>query len=99
MIIVILNQNPIPIKGDHMPKLNKTEYTDYNITLNQALNIQMNRPIIATDKYMNAPAYVSASYLNISGNRGKAKLNVNVRAGKGTNHHIFGQLKKVRLQS
>lgn len=83
-------------KGDRLPTIDKTDYTDYKITFDQALNIQMNRPTIATDKYMNAPAYVSANYLNVSGYRGKAKSNVNVRAGEGTNHHIFGQLNQGR---
>src|SRR5699024_4116327 len=37
----------------------KTEYTDYNLSLNEALDIQMDRPTIITDKYKSDPAYVS----------------------------------------
>jgi len=74
----------------------KTEYTDYNLTLNQALDIQMDRPTIITDKYKSDPAYVSAKYLDLSksGNQATVKSNVNVRAGTGTSYHIFGKLKK-----
>src|SRR5690625_7518171 len=81
---------------EQLPTIDKTDYTNYKITFDQAVNIQMNRPTITTDKYMNAPAYVSANYLNVSGYRGKAKSNVNVRAGEGTNHHTFGQLNQGR---
>lgn len=80
------------IKNEGTPPENKTEYTDYKLTLNEALDIQKNRPIITTDKYKNDPAFVSANYIDLTGN--EAKANVNVRAGKGMNYHIWGQLEK-----
>src|SRR5690625_3676392 len=55
------------VKDSETKPINKTEYTDYKLTLNQAVDIQMNRPIIQTDKYRNDAAYVSANYLSIIG--------------------------------
>src|SRR5690625_2032340 len=55
------------VKDSETKPINITEYTDYKLTLNQAVDIQMNRPIIQTDKYRNDAAYVSANYLSIIG--------------------------------
>lgn len=148
------------LKNNEKPNI-ITSYTDYRLTLSAALDIQMGRPIIITDKYRNDPAYVSMKYLKIvgpgkvtgstvnvrttastsssvafswpantpititgstsgtsvsgstlwyeithngkkyyvhsslaTGSQAEATATVNVRAGQGTSHHIFGQLKK-----
>lgn len=59
--------------------VNKTEYTNYNITLNKALDIQMARPTIITDKYQNKPAYVSARFLRLTGSAKVSGAKVNIR--------------------
>lgn len=73
---LIHNQNVKPVT--------KTEYTNYNLTLNQALDIQMDRPTIITDKYSNDPAYVSANYLRFTGAAKVVGNNVNVRTAPDT---------------
>src|SRR5699024_1903542 len=72
----------------------KTEYTNYNITLNKALDIQMARPTIITDKYKNDPAYVSAKYINLSGDATITGTGVNVRTSPNTSSSVAFQLSK-----
>src|SRR5699024_2531239 len=64
--------------------VNKTEYTNYNLTLDQALDIQMSRPTIITDKYSGDPAYISADYLDFKVTT-KSKANVRTSAKTGNN--------------
>src|SRR5699024_5790477 len=73
----------------------KTEYTNYNLSLNDALNIQMDRPIVITDKYGKDPAYVSANYLRLTGQAKVSGLNVNIRtAPNSKKNNIAFTLKK-----
>src|SRR5699024_3508066 len=80
------------LKKDNTKPVNKTEYTDYNLTLNQALDIQMDRPIIITDKYRNDPAYVSANYLRITRSAKVTGSKVNVRTAPDTTSEVEDQL-------
>src|SRR5699024_4448244 len=52
----------------------KTEYTNYKLTLSQAVSKQLSDSIPQTDKYANKPAYVSANYIKMNG---KAKISSN----------------------
>src|SRR5699024_7931126 len=54
--------------------IEKTEYTNYNLTLSQAVNRQLSDSTPQTDKYANKPAYVSANYIKMNG---KAKISSN----------------------
>src|SRR5699024_1212201 len=73
----------------------KTEYTNYNLSLNDALNIQMDRPIVITDKYGKDPAYVSANYLRLTGPAKVSGSNVNIRtAPNSKKNNIAFTLKK-----
>ena len=69
--------------------LQGTKYTWYNLTLDEALNIQMslNNPAPQTDKNY---AYVSASHID---SNGRVTANVlNVRSGPSTSGNIVGTL-------
>src|SRR5699024_11496677 len=49
--------------------ITKTEYTNYRLSLNKALDIQMKMPIITTDLYSQDPTYVrdrKSTHLNSS---------------------------------
>src|SRR5699024_10470948 len=67
--------------------------TKYNVTLEEALNIQM-KQLQQTDQYRNDAAYVSANYVEIKNGVAKTTAKLNVRAGKNTSSHIFGVLPK-----
>lgn len=85
----------------------KTEYTNYNITLNKAIDIQNSQPIVITDKYRNSPAYVSASNVNLANGNGTiiasvvnirtspdtTKNNVAFQLRNGDNIDIVGEVK------
>ena len=64
--------------------ITKTEYTNYRLSLNKALDIQMKRPIITTDLYSQDPAYVSANYLRLTGSAKVVGNNVNIRTAPDT---------------
>src|SRR5699024_11217424 len=64
--------------------VNKTEYTNYNLTLDQALDIQMSRPTIITDKYSRDSAYISTDYLDFKVTT-RSKANVRTSAKTGNN--------------
>src|SRR5699024_2337587 len=69
--------------------LRSNRYTQYNLTLSEATDIQMrlNNPAPQTDqKY----AYVSAAYINDSGEVTASVLNV--RSGPSTNGAVVGTL-------
>ena len=51
-------------------------YTNYNITLNEALNMQM-KVNPQTDKYRNSPAYISSQYVKL-GKKGETTSSANV---------------------
>ncbi|MFD1064430.1 peptidoglycan-binding protein [Oceanobacillus locisalsi] len=63
-------------------------HESYNVTLNQALNTQMNQ-LQQTDKYRNDAAYVHKNYVNGSNT---TTANVNVRSSASNSSHIYGQL-------
>lgn len=66
--------------------------TNYNVTLNQALNIQMNQ-LQQTDKYRNDPAYVSASHVKID----RVEItgsSVNLRRTPNFNHSPVAGVKR-----
>uniref|UniRef100_UPI00128E6DF9 N-acetylglucosaminidase n=1 Tax=Oceanobacillus sp. CFH 90083 TaxID=2592336 RepID=UPI00128E6DF9 len=63
----------------------------YNVTLDQALNIQMNQ-LQQTDMYRNSAAYVHKNYVNASGSTGTTTANVNVRSSASNTSHIYGQI-------
>jgi mannosyl-glycoprotein endo-beta-N-acetylglucosaminidase len=64
--------------------------TNYNMTLAEMLNIQMQRSP-QTDKYRNDPAYVYTAYIDALNN--KVIVNdLNVRSGPGTGYEIVAQL-------
>ncbi|WP_143833163.1 peptidoglycan-binding protein [Oceanobacillus timonensis] len=65
-------------------------HESYNVTLNQALNTQMNQ-LQQTDMYRNDAAYVHKNYVNGSNT---TTANVNVRSSASNSSHIFGQLSK-----
>lgn len=50
-------------------------YNNYNISLNDALNMQM-KVYPQTDKYRNAPAYVSSQYINVLGSISGTSVNL-----------------------
>ncbi|HEY4599690.1 MAG TPA: peptidoglycan-binding protein [Cerasibacillus sp.] len=54
-------------------------HTDYGLTLNAAVDIQMGR-LQQTDKYRNAPAYVSAKYVKVTENGEITGTKVNLRS-------------------
>ncbi|WP_147209953.1 N-acetylglucosaminidase, partial [Oceanobacillus sojae] len=68
---------------------NRMVYEDFNVTLNEALNRQMNQ-LQQTDKYRNSPAFVHQNY--VTSNRTTA--NVNVRAAADTSSHVYGLLER-----
>src|SRR5699024_1928841 len=56
-----------------------TTYTNYSVTIDQALNTQMNQ-LQQTDKYRDEPAYVSAKYVDITNHSAiHSTGNVNLR--------------------
>src|SRR5699024_1658987 len=63
-----------------------TTYTNYGITLNQALDIQLHPDRLQlTDKYRNEPAYVSSKYLEFIGTGIITGSSVNVRTAPNLN--------------
>src|SRR5699024_10781076 len=63
-----------------------TTYTNYGITLNQALDIQLHPDRLQlTDKYRNEPAYVSGKYLEFIGTGIITGSSVNVRTEPNLN--------------
>ncbi|WP_193065251.1 peptidoglycan-binding protein, partial [Oceanobacillus oncorhynchi] len=60
----------------------------YDVTLNQALNTQMNQ-LQQTDMYRNNAAYVHKDYVNGSN---RTTANVNVRSSASSSSHIYGQI-------
>src|SRR5699024_5297986 len=71
----------------------KEEYTNYRLTLKQALDIQMERLNIKY-KYKNDPANISASYVNRSAGATINASVVNVRTKPNTTSSIPFQLKQ-----
>lgn len=71
-LIEQLNKKPI----------NSTTYTEYNITLDEAIAIQMEQRVITTDKYRDFSAYVSANtnYLRLTGPAQISGSKVNLRS-------------------
>ncbi|MGX6446097.1 N-acetylglucosaminidase [Neobacillus sp. K501] len=68
----------------------QVSYTNYNLTLEEMLNLQMKQSP-QTDKYRNEPAYVHSAYVDVVNN--KITTNgLNVRSGPGTNYSIVAQL-------
>ena len=67
---------------------NNVKKTKYNISLNEALNIQMKASAQTDQKY----AYVSKSYID-KNNKVTADA-LNVRGGSGTKYKVVGQLTK-----
>src|SRR5699024_4708047 len=56
----------------------KTEYTNYKLTLSQEISKQLSDSIPQTDKYANKPAYVSAKYIKMNGQAKISSNNVTV---------------------
>src|SRR5699024_6710083 len=77
----------------NQPK-DKTEYTDYGMSLDKAVDLQSGRPIITTDKYRNDPAYVSANYIELTGSASISGSVVNVRKNPKTTSGVAYQAKK-----
>ncbi|HLR69334.1 MAG TPA: peptidoglycan-binding protein, partial [Virgibacillus sp.] len=71
----------------------KVTYSKYDISLERALDIQMNQ-LQQTDQYRNKPAYISANYVTISNGVARTTANLNVRASSSTGSHIYGTLPK-----
>ncbi|WP_033827541.1 glucosaminidase domain-containing protein [Bacillus andreraoultii] len=66
----------------------------YNITLTDALNMQM-AATPQTDKYRNQPAYVSSKYIKLDGQMGTVTADsLPIYAAQSTTSHMYGQLKK-----
>src|SRR5690625_205678 len=80
------------VKNGGTKPINKTEYTNYNINLNQAVDIQMKQSAPMTDKYRNDAAYVSANYLRIIGTARVSGSTVNVRTAPNTSGSVALQL-------
>lgn len=68
------------------PKI-KTTYTDYKMTLKDAVTLQ-SKQLTITDKYRNDPAFVSAKYLKITGASKITGSTVNVRTSPSTDSSI-----------
>src|SRR5690625_2175742 len=87
----IAEENTLAAIEKALNERDKTTYTHYDISLSQALNIQINRSP-QTDKYSNEPAYVSSKYIKLS--KGSAKIsstgNVNLRTSPklGSNSNV-----------
>ena len=60
-----------------------TVTNNYNITLNDALNMQM-KVTPQTDKYRNAPAYVSSQYIDVFNGGSISGSSVNLRTSPTT---------------
>src|SRR5699024_12492349 len=72
-------------KVNEKPK-ETTTYTNYGITLNQALDIQLHPDRLQmTDKYRNEQAYVSSKYLEFIGTGIITGSSVNVRTAPNLN--------------
>nr|WP_052400617.1 peptidoglycan-binding protein [Oceanobacillus jeddahense] len=65
-------------------------HESFNVTLNQALNTQMNQ-LQQTDMYRNNSAYVHKNYVNGSN---ITTANVNVRSSASNSSHIYGQISR-----
>ncbi|GAE32768.1 peptidoglycan-binding protein [Alkalihalobacillus hemicellulosilyticus] len=72
-------------KLTELASLNVTTYYQANVTLNQALNTQMNRSP-QSDLYRNDTAFVSASYVNVTGTI--TGNGVNLRTGPNTTSSV-----------
>nr|WP_269431704.1 peptidoglycan-binding protein [Bacillus sp. JCM 19034] len=72
-------------KLKELASLNVTTYYQANVTLNQAVNIQMNRSP-QTDAYRNNTAYISANYVELSGRI--TGNGVNLRTGPNTTSSV-----------
>jgi beta-N-acetylglucosaminidase/uncharacterized protein YjdB len=68
----------------------------YNITLNDALNMQM-KVFPQTDKYRNDPAYVSTQYLNITSGGAITGNPVNLRTSPSLNSSVDSSVVKGTL--
>jgi len=77
---VTLRKIESEVKNAEAKPVNKTEYTDYKLSLNQAIDIQLRDSLPQTDKYRNSPAYVSKSYIKLKGKGKITGKNVNVRS-------------------
>jgi mannosyl-glycoprotein endo-beta-N-acetylglucosaminidase len=77
-----------PVKVVNGPQVT---YTNYNLTLNDMLNLEMGLSP-QTEKYMNDPAYVFSAYIDPVNNIITANPTVNVRSGPGTNYSIVSKL-------
>lgn len=68
-------------------------YTNYNLTLKQAIDKQMNRSP-QTDKYRNEPAYISAGYVEITSSGARTTTAVNIRSQANASSHIYATVPK-----
>src|SRR5690625_1969746 len=77
----------IPISNE------KTTYTNYNLTLKQAIDKQMGRSP-QTDKYRNDPAYISAGYVEFTSSGARTTASVNIRSQGNASSHIYATVPK-----
>src|SRR5690625_3723566 len=77
----------IPISNE------KTTYTNYNLTLKQAIDKQMGRSP-QTDKYRNDPAYISAAYVEFTSSGARTTASVNIRSQGNASSHIYATVPK-----
>src|SRR5690625_3883997 len=71
----------------------KTTYTNYNMTLKQAIDKQMGRSP-QTDKYRNDPAYVSAGYVEFTSSGARTTSDLNIRSQANASSHIYATVPK-----
>lgn len=83
--------NPDPNPGK---PTEKTEYTNYGLTLNAAVNKQLEQSTITTDKYNNKSGFVSADYLRLTGAATISGNTANVRQSANTSSAKKGTLKR-----
>ncbi|WP_188738830.1 N-acetylglucosaminidase, partial [Oceanobacillus neutriphilus] len=83
----VLNGRQVFIHESYLTE-DRMVYENFNVTLNSALNTQMNQ-LQQTDKYRNSPAFIHQNYVNASN---ITTANVNVRAAANTSSHIYGIL-------
>src|SRR5690625_3068190 len=71
----------------------KTTYTNYNMTLKQAIDKQMGRSP-QTDKYRNDPAYISAAYVEFTSSGARTTSDLNIRSQANASSHIYATVPK-----
>ncbi|MCH6266532.1 N-acetylglucosaminidase [Neobacillus citreus] len=76
-----------PVKVQNGPQVT---YTNYNLSLYEMLNLQMNQSP-QTDKYRNDPAYIHSSYVDLANNKITVD-GLNVRSGPGTSYASVAKL-------